>query len=51
MRVVPAGSAASNPAFDVTPAAFVDALITEHGPCAATPEAIAALLARVAVRP
>ena len=50
VRVVPAGSAASNPAFDVTPASLVDALITEHGPCAATPEAIASLLTRAAVR-
>lgn len=30
-RIVPAASAVSNPAFDVTPAEFVTAFITEHG--------------------
>jgi len=34
-----------NPAFDVTPAALVDLLITERGPCRADAAAIAALLA------
>jgi methylthioribose-1-phosphate isomerase len=29
--VAPPGSAAHNPAFDVTPAALVTALVTEHG--------------------
>jgi methylthioribose-1-phosphate isomerase len=29
--VAPAGSAAYNPAFDVTPASLVSALVTEHG--------------------
>ena len=31
LRIVPAGSPASNPAFDVTPAALVTALVTERG--------------------
>jgi len=34
--LTPAGTAARNDAFDVTPAALVTALITEHGPCPAT---------------
>jgi methylthioribose-1-phosphate isomerase len=36
VRLVPEGVAALNPAFDVTPARLVDALITEHGPCCAS---------------
>ncbi len=36
VRVVPTGSAAANPAFDVTPAQFVTGLITERGRCEAT---------------
>ena len=36
MRVVSEGSAAANPAFDVTPARLVTGLITERGRCAAT---------------
>jgi methylthioribose-1-phosphate isomerase len=31
-RVAPPGARAHNPAFDVTPASLVSALITEHGP-------------------
>jgi methylthioribose-1-phosphate isomerase len=34
--VLPAGSPAANPAFDVTPARLVTALITERGVCAAS---------------
>ena len=34
--VLPEGSAAANPAFDVTPARLVTALITERGVCAAS---------------
>ncbi|HVU33861.1 MAG TPA: S-methyl-5-thioribose-1-phosphate isomerase [Opitutaceae bacterium] len=34
--LLPAGSPASNPAFDVTPARLVSGLITERGICAAT---------------
>jgi len=33
----------SNPAFDVTPARLVTGIITEHGVCEASPEALAAL--------
>ena len=36
VRVIPDGSAAANPAFDVTPARLVSGLITERGCCAAT---------------
>jgi methylthioribose-1-phosphate isomerase len=43
VRVVPAGTAAANHAFDVTPARLVTGLITERGTCAATAEGIAAL--------
>ncbi|MDP1648458.1 MAG: S-methyl-5-thioribose-1-phosphate isomerase [Rubrivivax sp.] len=43
VQLVPDGSPAANPAFDVTPARLVTALITEHGLIAATPEAIALL--------
>jgi methylthioribose-1-phosphate isomerase len=46
LRLLPEGSPAFNPAFDVTPARLVDSLLTEHGPCAAQPEALARLLAR-----
>jgi methylthioribose-1-phosphate isomerase len=45
VQLVPDGVPAFNPAFDVTPARLVDALITEHGAIAARPEAIAALRA------
>jgi methylthioribose-1-phosphate isomerase len=44
VQLVPDGSAALNPAFDVTPARLVDALITERGPCAANEPALARLL-------
>ena len=44
VQIVPDGSAALNPAFDVTPARLVDALITERGPCAASEPALARLL-------
>ena len=40
VRVVADGSPALNLAFDVTPARLVTALITEHGPCAATRAAL-----------
>ncbi len=45
VQIAPDGCAAANPAFDVTPAALVSALITERGVIAAKPEAIAALAA------
>ncbi|MEK9776525.1 MAG: hypothetical protein VW339_10370 [Quisquiliibacterium sp.] len=43
---MPDGSAAANPAFDVTPARLVTALITERGCIAASRSAIAELLGR-----
>ena len=43
IRVAAAGSAAANPAFDVTPARLVTGLITERGRVAATKAALAAL--------
>jgi methylthioribose-1-phosphate isomerase len=36
IALLPEGSAASNPAFDVTPARLVTGLITERGVCAAS---------------
>jgi methylthioribose-1-phosphate isomerase len=45
VRLVPDGVAAFNPAFDVTPARLVDALITEHGTTPATAAGVAAVLA------
>jgi methylthioribose-1-phosphate isomerase len=36
VRVVPPGSAAANPAFDVTPARLVSGLVTERGRCDAS---------------
>jgi methylthioribose-1-phosphate isomerase len=38
VRVVPPGSGAANPAFDVTPCRLVTGLITERGRCAASAE-------------
>lgn len=43
VRVVAPGSAAANPAFDVTPARLVTALITERGVTPATREGLAGL--------
>ena len=43
VAVVPAGSPAANPAFDVTPARLVTGLITERGVCAATEAGLRAL--------
>ena len=40
VRVVPQGSAAANPAFDVTPARLVTGLITERGRCDATEQGL-----------
>ncbi len=48
VQLVPDGSAAANPAFDVTPARLVTALITEHGVIPATATAIATLVEGVA---
>ncbi len=43
VRVIPDGSPAANPAFDVTPARLVTGLITERGCCAATAAGLAGL--------
>jgi methylthioribose-1-phosphate isomerase len=43
VRVVPTGSPAANPAFDVTPRRLVSGLITERGRCPASPEGLAGL--------
>ena len=43
VRVIPDGSAAANPAFDVTPARLVTGFITERGCCSATAAGLAGL--------
>jgi methylthioribose-1-phosphate isomerase len=43
VRVTPPASPAANPAFDVTPARLVSALITERGVCAASAQGLSAL--------
>jgi methylthioribose-1-phosphate isomerase len=43
VRVVPTGSPAANPAFDVTPRRLVTGLITERGRCPASPEGLLGL--------
>ena len=43
VNLAAAGSRAFNPAFDITPAGLVSALVTEHGSCAASKEGLAAL--------
>lgn len=43
VRIVATGSNALNPAFDVTPAEYITALITERGVCKASEIALAAL--------
>ena len=40
VRLTPEGSAAANPAFDVTPARLITALITERGVCPASREGL-----------
>ncbi|MFO1269980.1 MAG: hypothetical protein U1F67_26350 [Rubrivivax sp.] len=44
VRLVPEGTHAANPAFDVTPARLVTALVTERGVVAANAEALRALV-------
>ncbi len=44
VRVVPEGSPVANPAFDVTPARLVTALLTEHGACDASAAGVRAVL-------
>ena len=48
LQLAPDGCAAANPAFDVTPAAWVSGLITERGLVAARREALQALVERPA---
>jgi methylthioribose-1-phosphate isomerase len=43
VSIVPAGSHAANPAFDVTPARLVTGFITERGTCAASEEGLRSL--------
>ena len=43
VSIAPEGTAAANPAFDVTPARLVSALVTERGVCAASADGLAAL--------
>jgi methylthioribose-1-phosphate isomerase len=43
VQLVPDGTPAANPAFDITPAHLVQALITERGPCEASLAGISAL--------
>ena len=43
VRITPETTPAANPAFDVTPAALVTALITERGICSASTEGLAGL--------
>jgi methylthioribose-1-phosphate isomerase len=43
VRQLPSASAVANPAFDVTPAALVRAIVTERGHCPASGEGLAAL--------
>ena len=50
VRVVPTGSPAANPAFDVTPARLVTGLITERGRCEASAEGLAGLFPEHQVR-
>jgi methylthioribose-1-phosphate isomerase len=49
MRVVAEGSAAANPAFDVTPARLVTGLITERGRCEASEAGLLSLYGEMAV--
>jgi methylthioribose-1-phosphate isomerase len=48
VRLTPKGSKAINYGFDVTPARYVSALITERGVCAASPEGLAGLFPEMA---
>ena len=43
VRVVPTGSPAANPAFDVTPARLVTGIVTERGRCEASATGLATL--------
>jgi len=43
VQIAPSGVGVSNPGFDVTPARLISGLITEHGVCEASSEALATL--------
>jgi methylthioribose-1-phosphate isomerase len=43
VHITPEGSEASNPAFDVTPARYISALITDRGVCPATVDGLSRL--------
>ncbi|MGY8998191.1 MAG: S-methyl-5-thioribose-1-phosphate isomerase, partial [Alphaproteobacteria bacterium] len=43
IQITPDGSPLGNPAFDITPARLVTALVTERGVCDASPEGLAGL--------
>ena len=43
LRQVPADTEVANPAFDITPARYISALITERGTCPASPAGLQAL--------
>jgi methylthioribose-1-phosphate isomerase len=43
LRQLPADEAVANPAFDVTPASLVSALISERGTCAASRDGLLTL--------
>jgi methylthioribose-1-phosphate isomerase len=51
VAIAPEGTAAGNPAFDVTPARLVSALITERGVVPAEESALRALMALMALQP
>lgn len=51
VHLAAAGSGAVNPAFDITPAALVDGLITEHGVVEASSAGLSALHTRLALNP
>ena len=51
VRITPEGSSAKNPAFDVTPAAFVTAFVTEGGLIPPDPHAIAQFVRAVGPTP
>jgi methylthioribose-1-phosphate isomerase len=51
VRLLPEGTAAANPGFDVTPARLVTGLITERGVCPATTEGLRRLYPELAAPP
>ena len=48
VQLAPDGSAAHNPAFDITPARLISALITERGTCDASVAALARMVGHAA---